>query len=103
MRGKKISEDLRWAVVRLFICERITNNPDTFLDELREELSEVCGVNVSLGAVWRTLHDSGRLVVARLAKAGLARDWIRSLAVEDKGLGEDEDEEARLQVQKCCQ
>jgi Transposase len=37
----------------------IAETPDIYLDELRLELQEVCGVSVSLSTIWRTLVKSG--------------------------------------------
>jgi transposase len=33
----------------------LNNTPDLYLDELREELKEECGVSVSLSTIWRAL------------------------------------------------
>jgi hypothetical protein len=33
--------------------------PDLYLDELREELKEECGVSINLSTIWRTLVRSG--------------------------------------------
>ena len=33
--------------------------PDLYLDELRTELLETCGVSVSLATIWRTLIKGG--------------------------------------------
>ena len=37
----------------------LNNAPDLYLDELRLELEQVCGVAVSLQTIWRTLIKSG--------------------------------------------
>lgn len=42
-----------------YLCERITQAPDLFLDELQKELSETAGIEVSLATVWRTLARLG--------------------------------------------
>jgi hypothetical protein len=42
-----------------FLQGQINRSCDTYLDELREELEEKCGVSVSLATVWRALRRSG--------------------------------------------
>jgi hypothetical protein len=37
----------------------LSNTPDLYLDELRWELQEVCGVSVSVSTIWRTLIKGG--------------------------------------------
>jgi hypothetical protein len=37
----------------------LDNRPDLYLDEMRLELEQVCGVSVSLPTIWRTLVKSG--------------------------------------------
>jgi len=42
-----------------FLQGQIDRSCDTYLDELREELEEKCGVSVTLPTVWRALRRSG--------------------------------------------
>jgi transposase len=42
-----------------YICERITQQPDLFLDQMKRELSEIVGIEVSLSTVWRALRRLG--------------------------------------------
>jgi hypothetical protein len=37
----------------------LDNKPDLYLDEMRLELEQVCGVSVSLPTIWRNLVKSG--------------------------------------------
>lgn len=50
-----------------YLIDRVGCNPDTYLDELRIGLSEVCDKDVSISTVWRTLQRCGfRLKKVRL-------------------------------------
>ncbi|KAB5590974.1 hypothetical protein CTheo_5590 [Ceratobasidium theobromae] len=42
-----------------YLTERITQAPDLFLDELRQELSVAAGIDVSISTVWRSLARLG--------------------------------------------
>jgi transposase len=42
-----------------FLQGKISQSCDTYLDELREELEQKCGVSVSPATVWRALQRSG--------------------------------------------
>ena len=33
--------------------------PDLYLDELRLELQETCGVSIAMSTIWRTLQSGG--------------------------------------------
>jgi transposase len=41
------------------IFAAVNNMPDLYLDELRLELQETCGVSVSMSTIWRTLVKGG--------------------------------------------
>ncbi|KAG8715651.1 hypothetical protein FRC11_001917, partial [Ceratobasidium sp. 423] len=42
-----------------YLAERITQAPDLFLDELKAELADIAGIEVSIAIVWRTLTRLG--------------------------------------------
>lgn len=55
-----------------YLCDRVSNNPATYLDELQAELSEACGAQISQATVWRTLKQCG-FTMKKLDRRALER------------------------------
>ena len=47
--------DAHWQ----YLHAALNKTPDLYLDELRLELEQMCGVSVSMSTIWRTLVKSG--------------------------------------------
>ncbi|KAF7337735.1 DDE family endonuclease [Mycena sanguinolenta] len=82
-KGKPISVDLRWAIVRMhtlfpldtlaaytgFLHGCLDLSCDQYLDELQQTLAETCGRYVSLSTIWRALKRSGYTMMKLTRKA----------------------------------
>jgi transposase len=51
----QIMTDAHWQ----YLHTTLNKTPDLYLDELRLELEQMCGVSVSMSTIWRTLVKSG--------------------------------------------
>jgi len=59
-----------------FLHTTLNNMPDLYLDELRLELQETCGVSVSIPTVWRTLVKGGYTMKKVRLKSELQFGWL---------------------------
>ncbi|CAE6471712.1 unnamed protein product, partial [Rhizoctonia solani] len=42
-----------------YLCDRLAQDPDVYLDELQRELSNAAGIDVHISTVWRALQRLG--------------------------------------------
>jgi len=65
------------VIIKVFIT--LSSTPDLYLDELRLELQERCGVTVSTSTIWRTLIKGGY----RMKKVRYMSFWLNNVALTD--------------------